>query len=252
MRNGTAIASLAAGLLLASLLGIGEAQDESTTPTLHNHADSGGTVQVPVPVGYSGQLKLWNHGRDVARQASWSSSRPSVVRVDNNGFIRALSAGTASIRATYNGAVSRPPLVIQVTGSSTGVWRRSGRGNTVLNVPESVVLVRITARFTGGGQNFIVKCGPNANSGLMVNEILGTRWDSTTYDGTHSARGRYGPRRNLPCRQFHIQDSNGVSWEFSQTTARSMTYKQATRGSLEADEQAVRENIERAASKRER
>ena len=81
---------------------------------IHNHADSGGTVQVPVPVGYEGQLKLWNHGRDVARQASWRSNRPGIVSVDQNGRIRAVAVGSANIFATYNDASSRPPLVIQV------------------------------------------------------------------------------------------------------------------------------------------
>ena len=81
---------------------------------IHNHADSGGTVQVPVPVGYEGQLKLWNHGRDVARQASWRSNRPGVVSVDQNGRIRAVAVGSANIFATYNDASSKPPLVIQV------------------------------------------------------------------------------------------------------------------------------------------
>ena len=81
---------------------------------IHNHADSGGTVQVPVPVGYEGQLKLWNHGRDVARQASWRSNRPGIVSVDQNGRIRAVAVGSANIFATYNNASSKPPLVIQV------------------------------------------------------------------------------------------------------------------------------------------
>lgn len=81
-------------------------------------------------------------------------------------------------------------------------FTRSGTGNTVFDKPASVTRVRITGQFAGATTNFIVWCGQS----LLVNELLGTSWGRTTYDGTHSA-----PH----CAEVRIEMSTGVVWTFT-------------------------------------
>jgi hypothetical protein len=79
----------------------------------------------------------------------------------------------------------------------------SGAGNTVLDMPTRVARVRITGSFTGRSTNFIIKIGGR----LIVNELLGTSWPSTTYDGTHLTGGGG---------VTEITNSSGVAWSFTE------------------------------------
>jgi uncharacterized protein YjdB len=47
-------------------------------------------------------------GSDVTGQAAWSSSDPTVITVEAGGHARGLAAGTATISASYLGAVASP------------------------------------------------------------------------------------------------------------------------------------------------
>ena len=72
------------------------------------------------------------------------------------------------------------------------LWMASGTGATILDMPTRLTRIRIEGVFTGRGENFIVWCGATGTTGrsLLVNEILGTRYESTTYSGVHSALRR--------------------------------------------------------------
>lgn len=88
--------------------------------------------------------------------------------------------------------------------SSAGpLFSRSGSGNDVFNRPSFVNRVRITGQFSGFSSNFFVYCGTD----LLVNELLGTGWKTTSYAGTHAVSN---------CSQFEIKDSNGVSWTIAE------------------------------------
>lgn len=83
-------------------------------------------------------------------------------------------------------------------------WVVSGLGNDVLDRPASVGRVRITGAYSGEGSNFIVWCGTD----LLVNEIIGTRYESTTYAGTHQVEPG--------CNPIKIENSTGVAWSLTE------------------------------------
>lgn len=121
-----------------------------------------------------------------------------------------ISAGNANLSARANGYLE-DRRGVTIAGATTlsftleraAPFTRSGQGNDVFDKPAYVTRVRITGRFDGTGQNFQVFCGPN----LLVNEILGTRWPSTSYEGTHATPN---------CTQVRVENSNGVQWSMSE------------------------------------
>lgn len=82
-------------------------------------------------------------------------------------------------------------------------WSMAGTGNNVFDKPSYVARVRIVGRYSGFSQNFIVWCRPN----LLVNEILGTGWPSTAYDGVHRVDN---------CPTIEVANSTGVTWTVSE------------------------------------
>jgi hypothetical protein len=81
-------------------------------------------------------------------------------------------------------------------------WTKSGVGNTVFDMPTYFTRARIKGDYTGSGSNFIMYIGGD----LEVNEILGTRWPSTHYEGVHLIRGGV----------VEIKSSAGVSWSITE------------------------------------
>jgi hypothetical protein len=105
----------------------------------------------------------------------------------------------------------------------TPLFARSGTGDTVFDVPDTVTRVRITGFYGGSSSNFIVWIGPqNAACGvviiggcrLLVNEILGTFGGlRTTYDGTLLTRnGGSASVTNTTT----VRVSNGAAWTFTE------------------------------------
>lgn len=95
----------------------------------------------------------------------------------------------------------------EINISGTGVnpnplFARAGTGDTVFDMPTYVARIRITGSFTGNSSNFIVKVGGR----LLVNELLGRAWSSTTYDGTLLTTGGV----------VEITNSSGVAWTFNE------------------------------------
>lgn len=75
-------------------------------------------------------------------------------------------------------------------------------GDNVFDMPTYVSRVRIIGTYTGYSSNFIVWVGED----LLVNELLGTGWGTTTYDGTLLTTGGV----------VQITNSSGVSWSFTE------------------------------------
>jgi hypothetical protein len=78
----------------------------------------------------------------------------------------------------------------------------SGTGDTVFDIPSSVARVRITGDYTKRGSNFIVWIDHD----LVVNEIIGTAWESTHFEGTYLTGGG----------TVQIEKSSGVRWTFTE------------------------------------
>jgi hypothetical protein len=76
---------------------------------------------------------------------------------------------------------------------------RDGTGDTVFDMPLDVTRARIIGVYNGFSSNFIVRIGGR----LIVNELLGTGWSSTRYDGTLLTGGGG---------VVSITNSSGVAW----------------------------------------
>jgi len=127
---------------------------------------------------------------------TWGSSNTTVATVDQSGLVTARQAGSVSIYCDSGGMRGTKELIVRK------IWSKSGTGDNVFDMPTYVSRVRIIGTYTGYSSNFIVYVGGD----LLVNELLGTGWGTTTYDGTHLTTGGV----------VEIKHSSGVSWSFTQ------------------------------------
>lgn len=121
-----------------------------------------------------------------------------------------LTIGNANLSASATGwEESRAGVYIDGTNTlnfsirTIAPWSRSSSGNTAFDMPTYISRVRITGSYSGNSPNFIVRVAGR----LVVNELLGTGWSQTRYDGTHLASGGGG---------VEITNSSGVSWSFTE------------------------------------
>lgn len=112
-------------------------------------------------------------------------------------------SGVLTVQANHTEGTNTIPI------SGTGrpnrePFTRSGVGNTVFDMPSGITRVRITGRFDGSCENFIMRIGGR----LVVNEILGTCSVASgrTYEGTHLVSGTV----------VEVTGSNGVSWSIQE------------------------------------
>jgi len=129
----------------------------------------------------------------------WGSDNMSVATVTQSGLVTGVGVGDATIffDQTGNGRGTKKLRVIP-----KAVWTVSGQGDMVFDMPTYVSRVRIIGTYTGYSSNFIVYVGGH----LLVNELLGTGWGTTRYDGTLLTTGGV----------VSITNSSGVSWSFTE------------------------------------
>jgi hypothetical protein len=135
--------------------------------------------------------------QNVTGQARWESTNTNVATVSAAGLVTPKSVGESDVVATYQGRVASLTVRVQPF-----VWSRSGVGDMVFDMPTTVSRVRIVGTYTGYSSNFIVWVGHD----LLVNELLGTGWGPTRYDGTLLTTGGV----------TQITHSSGVSWSFTE------------------------------------
>ena len=135
-------------------------------------------------------------------------SAPNAV-TDGNGYysMAGVLAGLVSLAVTaprYNGTIISG---ISVNGDTrrdvtlAPFWTRSGKGNTVFDMPATVMRVRIHGTWDRtSNSNFIVRVAGR----LVLNEILR---ETITYDGVHLLPGGG---------VTEIISSSAISWVFSQ------------------------------------
>ena len=170
-----------------------------------------------IPVGSSDtrDLRIYNDGNSVLTvtgmtgpggyTASWTSgtispgsSQLSVIRFSPTAA-QAYN-GTVTVQSDATIGASTTPI----SGSGLrDIFRRSGSGDTVFDMPLDVARIHIVGTYTGFSSNFIVKIGGR----LIVNELLGTAWGQTRYDGTLLTGGGG---------VVSITNSSGVSWSFEE------------------------------------
>jgi hypothetical protein len=88
------------------------------------------------------------------------------------------------------------------TGINTPIFTQSGTGDNVFTMPTTVARVRITGDYTRNSSNFVVYIAGR----LVVNELVGTSWGTTHFEGTYLTTGGV----------TEIKLSSGVSWSFTE------------------------------------
>ena len=85
----------------------------------------------------------------------------------------------------------------------TGLYVKTGTGDTVFTIPANVTKIRIQGSYAGVNSNFIVWVGDS----LPVNTTIGTTQSPPAFDGTYLVIGGS---------TVEIRNSSGVDWTFTQ------------------------------------
>jgi DNA/RNA endonuclease G (NUC1) len=109
-----------------------------TPPFIPNSISFSGRLasDPPLPVGFEDQLFATlrdGSGNPVATTFSWSSLTPAIASIDQNGVMRALAPGTATVRATATDgttAIFSLPTIVGVTSATA-----SYVGNAEFGIP---------------------------------------------------------------------------------------------------------------------
>ncbi len=155
-----------------------------------------------ISVGQTEQMTAtvtMSDGSTKAATGTWGSDKTNVATVNQSGLVTGIGAGTATISCAEGGMSGTKLLTVR------DLWSKSGVGDSVFDMPTYVSRVRVIGTYTGFSSNFIVEVGGS----LLVNELLGTGWGTTTYDGTLLTTGGV----------VEITSSSGVSWSFTQVLA---------------------------------
>ena len=172
------------------------------TPATPSIVSLTGTVRSNSGAGISGaSVRITdgaNAGRSTATTSSGAYSLTGLTPSNANVFVSAGCYADTGKGVYINGTNS-----LDFTMDPAPAWSAAGSGDTVFDMPTCVARVRIVGRYTGYSSNFIVKVGGR----LLVNELLGTGWGPTVYDGTLLTGGGGVTQ---------ITNSSGVSWSFTE------------------------------------
>lgn len=193
-----------------------------TTPTrIINLSGAMDFGNIQVGQSFSATLNVRNSGNAPLTLTSISGSTSFINTLKSNGASGVIAPGAShdilvtftpplaqaySGLLTVNGDQTSGTNTIQFSGTGTltglPVFSKSGTGDTVFDMPTYVSRIRVTGTYTGFSSNFIVKVG----GALLVNELLGTAWPITRYDGTLLTTGGV----------VAITNSSGVAWTFTE------------------------------------
>jgi hypothetical protein len=170
-----------------------------------------------VPVGASAtrDLRIYNEGNAVMTvtgltgpsgyAASWTSgaiapgtSQLSVIRFSPTAAQS--YDGTLTVQADQTSGANTTPISGR---GQRDLFRRSGTGDSVFDMPADVARIHIIGSYSGSSSNFIVRIGGR----LIVNELVGTFWGQPRYDGTLLTGGGG---------VVAITNSSGVNWSFEE------------------------------------
>ena len=104
---------------------------------------------------------------------------------------------------TVNGNQTSGVNTKAISGQGLGpLFTHGGTGDNVFDIPSYVTRIRIIADYGGNSSNFIVYIAGD----LVVNELVGTHWNQTHFDGTYLIHGG----------TVQITNSSGVRWLFTE------------------------------------
>ncbi len=196
-------AALALLVCVAGCGGDSNPSSPSTNPQPSSTFTLSGTVtdQAGTPLG----------GANVVVQDGPNSGKSAGTNGSGSYTLSGLSAGGFTVKASkqyYSPDAHGVTLAANGTQHFTLAyippWSHSGTGDTVFDMPQAVrgIRVRIQASYTKQSSNFIVY----VNGDLIVNELLGTFWRATSFDGTYLVAGGV----------VETTDSSGVKWRFDE------------------------------------
>jgi hypothetical protein len=190
--------------LLLNACGGNSTTGPSPTPTTPAVASSltGTVTATGTTVRVSGFTVTILDGQTQGRTATTNSTGAYTFDsvVGGNANVSATATGWEEVRS---GVTIAGPTTLNFTTRTTQPWTQSSRGNNVFTKPLWVTRMSVTGLFTGSSSNFIVWCG----SSLLVNELIGTFWNTLTYQGTHATPS---------CSDIRIENSTGVLWALTE------------------------------------
>jgi len=106
-------------------------------------------------------------------------------------------SGTLTINGNQTSGTNTKPISGQGLGP---LFSRGGVGDNVFDIPSYVTRIHIIADYGGYSSNFIVHIAGDH----VVNELIGTGWGTTHFEGTYLIHGG----------TVEILNSSGVRWLF--------------------------------------
>lgn len=173
-------------------------QSFSATLRIHNSGTAQLTVTSLTGPNTANFSASWTSGTIPAGSSQAVTIRFSPTAPQSYG-------GTLTVNADHTSGTNT--IQIAGRGSLDGIpiFTRSGTGDTVIDgMPSYVTRVRVIGTYTRNSSNFVVR----VNGRLLVNELLGTGWGTTRYDGTLLLPAGAGT--------IEITISSGVVWSITE------------------------------------
>jgi hypothetical protein len=197
-------------LLIVAVVAV-SCSKSSTAPTPVTTTTT--TTTIPSTFTLSGRVTSSSTGAGVSsatvRADGINNGRSTTTAADGSYTLSPLTAGTFNVSFNAPFYVGVGQLVTLNSNQTLNqaltfipVFSASGVGDNVFTIPATVSRIRIMARYTGNSSNFVVRIAGS----LVVNELIGTFWGTTTFDGTYLTSGG----------TTAITNSSGVSWTFTE------------------------------------
>jgi hypothetical protein len=189
---------LAACLALVSCGGGASSPTQPSQPTTYTLS---GTVTSTQGGAISGASVRIADGPNASQSATTDGSgHYTLAALTQAGFTVNFSA--ANFTPTAKGVTLIGNTTLDAQLEPIPLFAHSGVGDTVFDIPSTVTRVRIIADYGGFTSNFIVRIAGS----LVVNELIGTGWGTTHFDGTYLIHGGTA----------QITNSSGVHWLFTE------------------------------------
>lgn len=147
------------------------------------------TLNISGMTGPAGFTADWTNGAILSNQ--WRD-----VTVRFSPTAQQSYSGTMTVNGDHTSGTNT--MAINARGVRP-LFSRSGTGDNAFDAPADLTRVKITGTYNGNSSNFIVKVGGR----LVVNELVGTFWNMTRYEGTHQL---------AVSGVVEITNSSGVAW----------------------------------------
>lgn len=180
--------------------GVGLNQSATRNFTIRNTGNATLTISgMTVPAGTgSAFVSTWTNGTIAANASQDVTVRFSPTAPQSY-------SGTVTVNGDQTSGTNTIPVNARGTLDGVPVFTRSGSGDTVFDgMPSYVTRVQVVGVFTGRSSNFIMR----VNGRLLVNELLGTSWGPTRYDGTLLLPNGPGT--------VEVVNSSGVAWSIAE------------------------------------